>query len=191
MYSAVQGKLRSALEGFQPATCCTLATATAAAGAGAGKQAKVVVSGAHMAAGLELCRLSKLLLIAGGWVLRRRLCPLAWTSDVGRGEGQGAGAATGAGTGKQAKVAVSGAHMAAGLELCRLSKLLSIADAQFNSKLEVLMCICRRDGVGLRTSRQGSETCLRTRSKCWICGYPSTAGKQHACMRASVTPKQS
>jgi hypothetical protein len=66
MYSAVQGKLRSALEGFQPATCCTLATATAAAGAGAGKQAKVAVSGAHMAAGLELCRLSKLLLVAGG-----------------------------------------------------------------------------------------------------------------------------
>lgn len=64
MYTAVQEKLKKSIEGFQPASCCTLATATAAGGAG--KQPKsAAVSGAHMAAGLELCRLSKLLLIAG------------------------------------------------------------------------------------------------------------------------------
>lgn len=76
MYSAVAGRLQSALGGFQPATCCTLATtATAAAAAGAGTgggagSSKVAVqklgmSGAHVAAGLELCRLSKLLLVSG------------------------------------------------------------------------------------------------------------------------------
>jgi hypothetical protein len=66
MYTAVQEKLRKSLEGFQPATCCTLATAAAAAAAGAGKQARAAASGVQIAAGLELCRLSKLLLIAGG-----------------------------------------------------------------------------------------------------------------------------
>jgi hypothetical protein len=35
----------------------------------------VAVSGARMAAGLELCRLSKLLLIAGGWVVRVIFAP--------------------------------------------------------------------------------------------------------------------
>lgn len=66
MYTAVQSKLKSALDGFQPAACCTLATATAAAGAGRQTQ-KAAGSGAHVASGLELCRLSKLLLVAGGW----------------------------------------------------------------------------------------------------------------------------
>lgn len=74
MYTAVQEKLRKSLEGFQPATCCTLATAAAAAGAG--KQARAAASGVQIAAGLELCRLSKLLLIAGGCQQGRvvRLC---------------------------------------------------------------------------------------------------------------------
>jgi hypothetical protein len=59
MYTAVAGKLQSALGSFQPATCCTWATAAAAGGS------KQQLKAAHMAAGLELCRLSKLLLVAG------------------------------------------------------------------------------------------------------------------------------
>jgi hypothetical protein len=65
MYTAVQPKLKSALDGFQPATCCTLATTTTAAGGAARQQHKAAMSAAHVAAGLELCRLSKLLLVAG------------------------------------------------------------------------------------------------------------------------------
>jgi hypothetical protein len=65
MYTAVQPKLKSALDGFQPATCCTLATATTAAAGAARQQHKGAMSAAHVAAGLELCRLSKLLLVAG------------------------------------------------------------------------------------------------------------------------------
>jgi len=64
MYSAVTDKLQSALRAFQPATCCTLAAAAGVGGA-AGKQHRQGAAGAHMAAGLELCRLSKLLLVAG------------------------------------------------------------------------------------------------------------------------------
>lgn len=73
MYTAVQEKLRRSLESFQPATCCTLVAAAAAAGAG--KQTRAAASGVQVAAELELCRLSKLLLIAGGCQQARvRLC---------------------------------------------------------------------------------------------------------------------
>lgn len=65
MYSAVTDKLQSALRAFQPATCCTLAAAAAGVGGPTGKQHRQGAAGAHMAAGLELCRLSKLLLVAG------------------------------------------------------------------------------------------------------------------------------
>ena len=71
MYSAVSNRLQSALAAFQPASCCTMATAAAAAAgaaaSGGGKQQlyTAAAAGAHMAAGLELCRLSKLLLVAG------------------------------------------------------------------------------------------------------------------------------
>jgi hypothetical protein len=66
MYTAVAGKLQLALGSFQPATCCTWATAAAAAAAAAGG-GKQQHKAAHMAAGLELCRLSKLLLVAGAF----------------------------------------------------------------------------------------------------------------------------
>eukprot|EP00775_Hariotina_reticulata_P004972 gene4972-5213_t len=65
-FAAVQHKMQSALRSFQPAACCTMAS-LATTSAGQQQQQVVVVvgmSGAHMAAGLELCRLGKLLLVA-------------------------------------------------------------------------------------------------------------------------------
>jgi hypothetical protein len=69
-YAAVRERLQGALECFQPAACCTLTPAAATA---AGKQQQGVggqwqqlgVSGKSMAAGMELCRMSKLLIISG------------------------------------------------------------------------------------------------------------------------------
>jgi hypothetical protein len=70
-YAAVRERLQGALEGFQPAACCTVTPAAAAAAAAAGKQPaggqwqQLGVSGKSMAAGMELCRMSKLLIISG------------------------------------------------------------------------------------------------------------------------------
>jgi hypothetical protein len=67
-YAAVRERLQGALECFQPAACCTLTAAAAAAGKQqAGRQwQQLGVSGKSMAAGMELCRMSKLLIISGG-----------------------------------------------------------------------------------------------------------------------------
>jgi hypothetical protein len=67
-YAAVRERLQGALECFQPAACCTFTPAAAGA---AGKQQaggqwqQLGVSGKSMAAGMELCRMSKLLIISG------------------------------------------------------------------------------------------------------------------------------
>ncbi|WIA11184.1 hypothetical protein OEZ85_011314 [Tetradesmus obliquus] len=72
-YAAVRERLQGALECFQPAACCSLNPAAAAAAgvqqqAGAQRQQQqqqqLGVSGKSMAAGLELCRMSKLLIIS-------------------------------------------------------------------------------------------------------------------------------
>uniref|UniRef100_A0A383W9P4 Uncharacterized protein n=1 Tax=Tetradesmus obliquus TaxID=3088 RepID=A0A383W9P4_TETOB len=71
-YAAVRERLQGALECFQPAACCSLNPAAPAAagvqqqqaGAQRQQQQQLGVSGKSMAAGLELCRMSKLLIIS-------------------------------------------------------------------------------------------------------------------------------
>jgi len=67
MFAAVQHKMQSALRSFQPAACCTMASLAGTSALQQQQQQQQVVgmSGAHMAAGLELCRSGKLLLVAG------------------------------------------------------------------------------------------------------------------------------
>lgn len=65
IYGAIRQRLESSTAAFQPAACVALASLNAAAPAGQQQQQRVGLSGAHMAAGLEMCRMSKLLLIAG------------------------------------------------------------------------------------------------------------------------------
>lgn len=63
-YGAIKQRLTNALAGFQPAACVALGSLQTAAAA-AGQHQRIGMSGAHMAAGMELCRMSKLLLVAG------------------------------------------------------------------------------------------------------------------------------